>query len=1655
MDTVRFREIRQVGGGAWGRVYFAVTPEGPRAIKFLKLSAGADLRRRFEEEAKILSRLAHAHLVRIHEFFPKRADCERLCDSADALRDLPADTCGFSMDWVEGNSLAQLTEALSGEAYADILAQAAAGLHYLHFRNILHRDLKPANLLRDSDGRIKIVDFGLSLDRDEEKPEKGRIGTLAFTPPEAFLNEYGPSGDLFALGASLYRVIAGRYPYDKPLTPLGLERTVPPPDLRTFRPDLPEYLARVIAQLLDPSPLRRPASARLLLDYLRRHAGSDLIGGDAAPGAFEIPKLPLIGRDSEMNMMRAALREADGAPRFWMLRGPTGVGRSRFLEEARWEAVFRGYLFLEIPPSDNDEWLGRLRRALGLSPAAVRQDFVAELESLRTALQGRPVLLAFSDLHRWQPERRARLRVHWNLLAAALPSLRILMEFNDELMSASEWEAWAEAEYKAALTIELKDLSRPLTESLLKQASLGREPPAADLGKVARASGGRPLLALEGLRALVETGSAPREANAAGGFRAAARAKLATLSEGELLFLALILTEPEGASLRQLVPMLRDAGYDADGLWLTLNEHGMLAARLSSDDRVLPAHLSLASVYREALPKEAAWQAHRLWLEHLPEEKILSRLHHAWALENRELVASLGIPSLRFLEASGRLEELLEWSERLQGLAGAGLDERWFHILRAVAAYRLGRHAEARQAYRRWHEAARRGDPELAQVRHHFYQGLVSAAEGEGEQARREFEAGLAVAAPSKPELDAYRARAHGMLAARALETGDSGEARRHLEAALSLAGGDGGILGEVEQSFGALCQSELRFTEAQSHFERCLAHYRASGNPQMAAIAENCLGMLARETGDPSAASAFLDRACEESRRGGELLQWARYEANRALLHLDKGNCAAALASLAQAGAVLRVLGTDLDRALLALSTVEVDCLLGRHDRALRRIAALPANDLEREHPSFARSLRLHRAQVHASVGEWKEAVRLGKETLAEREATRAEVWQARLLSWRAALRRGDPIPAGMTDALSELEGLEGEAYAAWARLWRFLAAAPGTAPETFGDILTWIDSHPLPAWRRDACLDLAAHARVRGNAAETRLAEERADAAWKQIFETLPEELKMDYSNALSPTRTDPTSIPEVRFRQFCEINRRISEMEGLEAVLESVMDAAVELSGAERGFLLLKDPGAKRGRLKGFQVKTARRLNREALESEELKFSWTLVEAALRERAPLLTDNAQADDRFRAAESVVQFQLKSVLVLPMDRKGEVIGAIYLDHRFEPERFAKQDLAVLSALSVQATLAIEKARMLEELRADQERLAVRVKDQEQQLGDLSDQLTQARKRLKFGYERIVGKSKPMVQVLEQLDHVGPTKIPVWIFGESGTGKELVARALHDNSPWKSKPFVSENCGAIPENLLESELFGHKRGSFTHADRDRVGLIQQADGGTLFLDEVADMSLGMQAKLLRVLQEGVVRPIGSNQPVKIEVRLVTASNRDLEAMVKEEKFREDLFYRINGITIRLPPLRERREDIPVLAHHLIQKVAKEYRLKTGPLGQDAIQWLMERPWPGNVRELESVLRAALLFADGRRIDLKILEAQGLGKATKSGARAPATALGGGERSRIIAMLIKHGYDKKKIAEEMGLTLKSVYNILEKNGLPTKKSLLKRSLEGA
>jgi DNA-binding NtrC family response regulator len=311
----------------------------------------------------------------------------------------------------------------------------------------------------------------------------------------------------------------------------------------------------------------------------------------------------------------------------------------------------------------------------------------------------------------------------------------------------------------------------------------------------------------------------------------------------------------------------------------------------------------------------------------------------------------------------------------------------------------------------------------------------------------------------------------------------------------------------------------------------------------------------------------------------------------------------------------------------------------------------------------------------------------------------------------------------------------------------------------------------------------------------------------------------------------------------------------------------------------------------------------------------------------------------------------------------------------------------------------------------------------------------------------KLIGNSAAMQRVNKLIEKIAPTDSSVMILGETGTGKELVARRIHDLSHRASAPFVPINCGALPENLVESEFFGHRKGAFTGADTARKGLIEVANGGTLFLDELGELDKSMQVKLLRFLESGEVRRVGENEPFHVDVRIVCATNRDLQEMVQEGTFREDLFFRVNTFEIHLPPLRERKEDIPELAKFLIARHLNRPDVPATILSPDAVERLIEHDWSGNVRELANALEHAVILSDGTSITAEDLPGtvrgrrmvtSGGGSFATHGYHEPKT-LRQIEMEVIYHVLEKHGGDKPRAADELGIALKTLYNKLNQD----------------
>jgi len=405
----------------------------------------------------------------------------------------------------------------------------------------------------------------------------------------------------------------------------------------------------------------------------------------------------------------------------------------------------------------------------------------------------------------------------------------------------------------------------------------------------------------------------------------------------------------------------------------------------------------------------------------------------------------------------------------------------------------------------------------------------------------------------------------------------------------------------------------------------------------------------------------------------------------------------------------------------------------------------------------------------------------------------------------------------------------------------------------------------------------------------------------------------------------------------------------------------------------------------------------------------------------------------------------QTKSELCARIKIYDQVIGALNVESD-KLNAFEESDVTVLETTADLCALAIYLTNFNKELEHQVEEKTAELRAANEKIMQQQQLLKHENKSLKSFIDqkipslKIIGSSKPLMQLLSMVDKIAPTQATVLIQGESGTGKELIAHRLHDMSDRKNAPYVTINCGALHENLLKSELFGHEKGSFTGAHALKIGLVETAHGGTLFLDEIGEMGKEMQAKLLRFLQEGEFYRIGGKKPLKVNVRVLSATNKDLETEVKEGRFREDLYYRLNTITLRVPPLRKRLDDIDHLVDHFLKSdLWGESKVKK--ISSEAQELLKQYDWPGNIRELQNVLERLKILSDGDTITVEDMATHikfSNKAAVETSDYLSVTALYELEKSHILKTLEYFQGNKTKAANALGITIKTLYNKLSR-----------------
>jgi transcriptional regulator with GAF, ATPase, and Fis domain/Tfp pilus assembly protein PilF/predicted Ser/Thr protein kinase len=1685
----RFEIIKTLGQGAGGAVYLvrdAFAPERPLALKTIRGDENlvAALRREFQ----VLAALSDPRLAQVYDF-------------GTMVADYPGEPATFfTREYLDGHPLRAAEHATDLESLVGVAVEVCRALAPLHRSGLVHGDLKPDNIIVDSVGVVRLIDFGLVCSEGEALPWPA--GTLPYVAPEVLKGRASDSrSDLYALGIILYELVVGTPPFTgsvNEVTSGHLHRSVPSLFQQSWRLELEpaerRALAEVIERLLAKEPDKRYPGVGEVEAVLTALA-SDGQRPSLEPGPDTVVA-GLVARQValaqiETSFLKDGRRGPSDVP-VVLLRGGAGGGKTTILREFKWRAQLAGVQVVEtscaaapLPWWPLPDLALRLELLAGQDlasrPSADDARQIADRAAAAALKIARrePLVVVVEDLQWATPEVIEALRSFVHEVASADDFLLVLS------CCADGDELDLDRHLGEHRLVELPPL--PLEDvALLVSATLGRRDDEL-AHELWRWTEGNPLFCMELLRRLRDRGGVASDGLAALGapqrLEALWHERVADAPPASRLAVATValLGHPVGAPLvaQVLEQELDDTQRLLDdavqrGLLaqlpagvVTLAQAGMrdVAASLVGGEEGQRIHQRLAAALEDRGAPEAE-RVHHLLLAG-PEQRETAQvmaLEVARRLLPRgadRMVAELLQEALAHWQGPGRREAESKLAEAWYGAGEYGaaatlLDELLTRLddgeQRAAALRLRGRVAVALgdvdKAAQLWREALELVRAPAVRTRIRRDLGRMHLKQGHYPAAVEETEAALAEAEPTDPvgadllctlglvadyrgapdqALDCYTralelARQSGArrreasvltyLAIARQRQGDYGSAGEAYSKSLALARktGDLGSMAMLHGNLGALAHLKGDHLGALEHYEAALRVAQRVGRLSTAMAARTNLGLLHLHIGEYERARLELESALAMAEKQGAQQTAAQAGAYLGELALRLGQPEVAVRRMAEARSRYEGLGQlreaaevelDLVGALIergqATDLVEAASVLAS---AQRTVTDQGWDNLAPRQTLAVARLAVARGDEERAVSRFDEA-----ERMARGQADGEVEWQALVGGADLLRRRGAPLAA------------RGKLQRAVELLEQVAAALPGEQRKAF-----WQDPR-----RRQARL-------------------------------LLDELTGHEHSSALSlPTgSTGDTGTAEVLFR-LLEINKRINSDPELSTLLARIMDSAIELTGAERGFLLLVDD---QGEL---AISTARDFDQNSPDDAHLQFSRSIAETVLVDGEPVITINAMDDRRFNDYLSVHQLKLQSVLCIPIRARGRVIGVLYMENRLRHGGFGEPDQRILLAFADQVAIALENARLMAELTRRQlelEQAKVEIEqlyeERGRQLHQRTAQLAEARRDLReamdqiqgrVGFLGLVGQSAPMQRIFAILDRVRATDVSVVIAGESGTGKEMVARAIHNGGGRSKKPFVAINCGAIPETLLESELFGHVRGSFTGADRDKQGLLQSADGGTVFLDEIGDMPLKMQLDLLRVLQEKTVRPLGSARDLEIDVRVLAASNRPLRDLIQRGTFREDLYYRLSVVEVPLPPLRERLDDVPLLVDHFLNQLSARFQSTRKAITRDALRLLMAYSWPGNVRHLEHALTNAWVMCDGDTIGRADLTLEPVAQpdcvepARQS--QLPPTLQDAKEREKqeILSALQQTGWNRSQAAKLLGMPRRTLYRRLRDYGI--------------
>jgi len=1501
----------KLGGGGFSEVYLVEGPDGESALKLLHEvsgSAQASALDEFKNEFSILKNLNHPHIARILDF-----------GYDDAIG-----RYYYTTELIEGRPIFEVTEDLSIEEVTDLIVQALRALAYLHSFRINHFDIKSANILvvPNSPSTVKIIDFGLAgID-----PRGRLIGTPSYMSPEVINREPADSrADLYSLAVLWYFCLARSNPFRSGKARETMQnqvRMMPPPP-SSFRKEIPAWLDEIILRLLQKNPAKRFAQAMRVVRELNRFSEKKYPIETLETLASYLPQEgDLVGRVQEMETIRVALGTLEaGEVRCVsvVIQGARGCGKTRFVRELKYEAQLKEF-------------------RVSMGNAVLGEEYSVWREALLHHVnKGSGVGVFILDNVDFLSGDNAAVQELMQLISRAQrPTSDSSAMIVFTTSSTSDDQFVSSLASLAPLSIALHNFSAGDMTAYLASLTGLEEPPVDLVDEILSRTDGNPLFVTEILKALIAGG---------GLFDRGGRWKATVFEDVGIDYSKA--TMPETIE-EMLLSSITHFGADEQLLLkaLAVANAPSLAANLARYTAIEDSFAHLRSLVQEDFLERDEQHFYRfvndllrqaLYTSMSDEERV--KLHDRIAktleaegapFEETAHHVSLGSDAQRASDAAKQLGE--RYLKR-------GLGKKAAEYLERAATMVPDKDLEARvDILLKQGEALliSRNYPKAEELFGCVEQLLARISDGE-RAVKRQIET-LVRLGGTYMKMSAFsRARA----------------AFTEAKVKLGMQSPDPVREAHVENFLGSVLMHEGRYREAQKVFERTRESWRALSSEDRAQVTNNDLGMVCLALKNLAGArEAFVEDKAFADEIGHDLLiALAQY--NLAQLAVAEGKPDDAIAGYKECVEVCkRSSNTELLlRAYNGLGTIY-------HLRG----------ELDESIAYYERGLALHERAGDARGGA---AISVNIGIIQNSRGKFSEALDA------------------LIPAVEFLRGLHDKTAADWTALSRGLLELGdvyknqgelGKAEERLRSAHEVSVVHESAAGNRFwILLTLAEVARDKGETEQmgALIAQLRPLASTddeRKLVEEMAGELSggaVSISKAVRSVTGSSSRKTEIKpspqkssYEKVLEINKLINADRDLDYVLKTVIYYALELAGAESGAIVLVDDDG--------EMSVACQRNMDGRE-DEVAFSTTLARRVLADGAPVTTDNALDDERFANEQSIAAHGLKSIMCHPIRAKGRVVGVMYLDHRFSIGAFADVDMKLIDAFTDQVGLAIDNARLVSQL-------AKRKDDLSAELSAASVRIERYEEMLKerggFEPEKDYGVfatgSRAMREAINILDRVADTEISILIVGESGVGKELIARALHSNNTQrKNARFIAINCAAIPATLLESELFGYKAGAFTGAQRDKRGLIEAAEGGTLFFDEIAELDISLQVKLLRVLQEREFIPVGDTKSRSCDVRVIAATNRDIDQEVKRGAFRDDLFYRLCQVKVVIPPLRDRPEDVPQLAKQFVNDIAEGRDIA---FDSALVKRMLEYPWPGNVRELQNLVRVACTLVEGNVI---------------------------------------------------------------------------------